>query len=154
MRKIIAVVTAVAAVAICVACSAKADEPADQVTSGSTPSGFTGGCLDGYTVYVQGQFDPLGAVVRTDISIPANGKLSVPAGRELRAVGWFDTGKVIYPENPSVIQGQYWHYVPTVGWIADAALRSEQVAYAGDNDSAFTPDQAVPRNSTCELRRK
>jgi hypothetical protein len=121
------------------------------------PEGFKGGCTGNkqITLYVQNQFKGYGATARYNIDVPRQGP-TVNAGEELRATGWFDTGKSLKPSNPELIRGEVWYYVPDLDlWLADMSVRSRgDIPHARNNDSnEFTPDQAAPRPKECELTR-
>ncbi len=116
--------------------------------------GFDGGCTDGIVLYVQNQFEPYGATIRDEVDQASEGA-TAQANERYVATGWFDTGEALYPDNPELIQGRVWYYVPDLNaWIADVSVRSMQTTPAPDNsDDAFESSQAAPRPDECELTR-
>jgi hypothetical protein len=159
MRKLrMACLTVLSAILI-VGCSGSTDsqENKEVVKNQELPEGFKGGCTGNkqITLYVQNQFTGYGATARYNVDVPEQGR-TVSAGEELRATGWFDTGKILYPDNPELIQGKVWYYVPDLDlWVADMSVRSKADIPPARNDDSneFTPDQAAPRPKECELTR-
>ena len=135
------------------------DEPAITPPDNPIP-GFEGSC-DGFEIWTQNQFEPYGALVRSDI---AGGVLAegVPGNTRLIAVGWFDTGmqlpELVAAKNPEGLLGEVWFYVPdlnegTGGWVADAGVRDVPTDPSPGNDNGdFKPKtQAVHTPSECKL---
>jgi hypothetical protein len=142
-----------------VGCSGSGDsqENKEVVKSHELPKGFKGGCPGNkeITLYIQNQFEPYGATARFDIDDESGQGPILKAGGEFRSTGWFDTDKSLEPSNPELIRGEVWYYVPELNlWLADMSVRSKPgIPHAMNDDSKFTPDQAVPRPKECELTR-
>ena len=121
--------------------------------SGELIPGHKGGCREGFTLYVQNQFNPLGTKIRRSLDEGAvNAGLS--DNEELKAVGWIDTREIISPENPPKLQGRVWFYIRALeAWVPDAGVRAKPTTPApGDEDKYFDPaTQTAPQPPECEL---
>lgn len=157
------VVSALLAVFSMTSCSSSG-EPEPQTTTerstmgGELVPGYTGGCAEGFTIYVQNQFNPFGSMIRRALDQTGE-SVGLRGNEELKAVGWTRTEHVFYPDNPAGLQGTVWFYVPELpndegaGWIPDAGLRAVKTEPApGDEDKYFDPEaQAAPQQPNCEL---
>jgi hypothetical protein len=138
--------------------SAQPTTAASTTSSGLVP-GYTGGCKEGITLYVQNQFTPYGTLIRRDLAVKSDGT-SLRGNEVVKAVGWTKTDLLPYPPNPLGIQGAEWYYVPNLpngmgpGWIPDAGVRDIPTQPAENNsDSAYHPDTQGPSKApACELR--
>ena len=111
--------------------------------------GFSGGCAEGFIVYVQDQFEPGGSSLRNDVDEKSQGDV-VFANKRLIVTGWFDSGEAVYPDNPDGIKGEVWYYVPKLrGWVSDAGVRSVKT-FRGQK---YRPRMAASRSEDCELAR-
>lgn len=146
------------AVLLLASCSGAGMPEQPTTTEGVTMSnelvpGYKGGCKESFTLYSQNQFNPLGTKIRRSL-----GEEVVNAGlrgnEELEAVGWIDTGEIIYPQNPPKLQGKVWFYIQVLkAWVPDAGVRATPTTPApGDEDKYFDPaTQAAPQPPECEL---
>lgn len=144
-------------------CSNSTESGQDSTTERATMSdelvpGYTGGCSEGFTIFVQNQFNPIGSKIRRDLNKTGE-SVGLRGNDELKAVGWVRTEHVFYPENPLELQGTVWFYVPELpnnkgaGWVPDAGVRAVKTQPApGDEDKYFDPEtQAAPLLPECEL---
>ncbi len=143
---------------------ASSHEPVQQPTTAETSvggelvPGYKGGCAEGFVLYVQRQFPPLGSMVRRSLhGDPVTAGLG--GNEELRAVGWIDNQEVIYPENPPEIQGTVRYYIRQLpysqgaGWVSSAGVRAVRTDPApADEGKYFDPaTQASPQPESCKL---
>lgn len=120
--------------------------------------GYTGGCNEGFTLYVQNQFSPFGSKIRRELDRTGE-SVGLRGNEQLKAVGWTKTEHVFYPDNPPGLQGVVWFYVPELpnnggsGWIPDAGVRAVTTEPSpGNRDEDFDPStQAAPQAPGCEL---
>ena len=117
--------------------------------------GYSGGCSDGYKLFVQADTTPYGATYRTDVRAPG-GDGTLEGNQALKIVGWYlapPKYRVQDPEyarNPEGFQTHVWFYAEGVGWLADASLRSKRI----ENDTTpneITVSLAPSRKKVCEL---
>lgn len=157
MRRNAAASLLLAAILLTTGCSAS-DGPEQQTTSTGVSAssklvpGYTGGCEEGFIIVVQNQFNPLGTKIRRS----SDGEVvnaGLTGNEELRAIGWIDTGEVIYPENPPELQGKVWFYVRELeAWVPDAGVRATPTKPApGDDDKYFDPATQAPQRPDCKL---
>ncbi len=120
--------------------------------------GYVGGCSQGFTIYVQNQFEPFGSMIREDLDGKAK-SVGLRGNEKLTATGWVDTGEVLYDKNPEGIQVRVWYYVPELpngkgsGWLPDAGVRSLETEPApGNADEYYDQEtQSAPLPPECEL---
>lgn len=153
----------VLAVFLLTGCSGLGETVQQTTTEGTSMSnelveGYTGGCEEGFTIFVQHQFVPFGTMIRRDLAVKGE-SIGLKGNEELRSVGWVRTEHVFYPENPPELQGTVWFYIPELpngagpGWVPDAGVRAVKTepAPTDENKHFDAEKQAVPLLSECEL---
>ena len=174
MRLMIVVGTAMLATVQLTGCSSSG-EPGPQPTttevsvSDEVVPGYTGGCKEGFTLYVQNQFSVAkgvyGTLIRRSLDFVNTRAESVglKPNDELRAIGWTNVGDAFnkdhpdYARNPVGLRAEVWFYVLELpggpGWVPDAGVRAVPTTPApGDEDKYFDPaTQAAPQSPECEL---
>lgn len=162
MRRMIAVGIALA-VFLLAGCSGSEEVVQQTTTEGTLVSselveGYTGGCEEGFAIFVQHQFVPFGTMIRRDLAIKGE-SIGLKGNEELKAVGWTRTEHVFYPENPPELRGTVWFYIPELpngagsGWVPDAGVRAVKTepAPTDENEHFDAKTQAVPLLPECEL---
>lgn len=120
--------------------------------------GYTGGCSEGFTIYVQNQLKPIGSKIRRSLD-QTGVRVGLRGNEELRAVGWTRTELLFYPENPPELQGTVWFYVPELpngkgsGWLPDAGVRAVRTEPTPSDDDKYfdSESQSPPLPPECEL---
>lgn len=102
---------------------------------------ISGGCGDGFTIFAQNKWAPLGAAIRARPDVGAVKVGSLAPNEPLVVDGWV-TSSVPYPNNPSPYDSNVWFHMKNgAGFVSFGGVRTQPTV----------PDAASSRNTADQI---
>lgn len=99
-----------------------------------------GGCLEGWQVYAQNRWTPVGAAIRSEPSVHADKIGGIDPNIPFIVDGWVHAG-VPFEHNQPPFDSDVWLHTPTGGWVSFAAVRAVPTDF---DPTLKSPDGGIP----------